>query len=208
MPVEVYIHTANVLYLLSYLVRKIFLLRFLTIIAGLVLIPYFFLASEDGPLWPAIIWGGVFFAVNMYQLIALFKERRPVKLNAEDHEVYEMSFAAFTVKQFADLLKAGQRKYIDAGEVLVDAGSVPDGVHVIVSGKANKEGNPTLENGSLVGELSYITKSPAQTSTVAAEPLEVIYWENQSLTKVLGSNPELKSAWQGMLSERLAERLS
>jgi hypothetical protein len=208
MPIEVYIHTANVLYLLSYLVRKIFLLRFLTIIAGLVLIPYFFLASEDGPLWPAIIWAGVFFAVNMYQLIALFKERRPVKLNAEDQEVYDLSFAAFTVKQFADLLKAGQRKNMEAGEVLVEGGSVPEGVHVIVSGKVNKDGVPTLENGSLVGELSYITKSPAQSSTVAAEPLEVIYWENQSLTKVLGSNPELKSAWQGMLSERLAERLS
>jgi len=208
MPIEVWIHTANVFYLLSYLIRQIFLLRVLTIFAGLLLLPYYFFV-DGGPLTPAIIWNFVFTAVNLYQLIALFKERRPVKIDPKDHAIYEMSFSEFTLKQFASLLSIGERKTYQQGDLLMESGQHPKGVHVIVSGKAILEAAEHLHinEGAFVGELSYVTKTAPKHNTSAHENLEVIHWDNESLTKLLSSDPELKSAWQGMISARLAAKL-
>ncbi len=210
MPVEVYIHTANVLYLLSYLVRKIFLLRFLTIIAGLVLIPYFFLV-EGGPLFPAIIWGGVFFSVNVFQLIVLFRSRRPVKLSAEILDVYEMGFTDFSTRQFHDLIQAGEETHLEADAVLLTPGSVPSLVYLILEGTCeikDSSRSEFLQQGDFVGDLSFATKSAFPYEVKATAPLKVIRWTHDELTTVLNKHPELKSTWQNMISNRLAKRLT
>src|SRR5262245_13620102 len=74
---DVLIHVANVLFLLSYLVRDILVLRLLTVVAILALLPYYF---ANG-LYPPIFWNSVFIAINLYQLYRLVLERRPVRLS-------------------------------------------------------------------------------------------------------------------------------
>ena len=74
--VEDMVHVANVLYLISYLVRDILWLRVLTIFAGLSLLP-FYCHCSDHILWAPIGWNALFISVNLIQIGILLRERRP-----------------------------------------------------------------------------------------------------------------------------------
>ena len=82
------IHVANVLFLLSYLVRDILWLRLLTIVAIGSLLPYY---AGNG-LYPPIYWNSVFIAINVYQIYRLLMERRPVRLTLEQQRLYRLGF--------------------------------------------------------------------------------------------------------------------
>lgn len=58
------IHLANLVYLASYAVKDMRVLRWLTIVGIVLLIPYY-LAYD---LWEAAIWNGVFLGINLYRL--------------------------------------------------------------------------------------------------------------------------------------------
>ena len=75
---EFTIHIANVLYMLSYLMRDILWLRILTVLAASCLIPYFYFRSD--PLFAAIYWNLLFTLLNVYWICHLLLERRPVRL--------------------------------------------------------------------------------------------------------------------------------
>ena len=69
------IHVANVLYLLSYLVKDILWLRLLSILGGVLLMITY--VSAVPPLFTPLAWGAVFAAINGYQIYLLILERRP-----------------------------------------------------------------------------------------------------------------------------------
>lgn len=58
------IHSANIIYLASYAVKDLRLLRFLTVAAVLLLIPYYIIFH----LWEATLWNVVFLGINIYRL--------------------------------------------------------------------------------------------------------------------------------------------
>ena len=68
------INVANVLYLVSYFVRDVLLLRAFTVIAASMLIPYFYFRPD--PLLPAVCWNLFFIALNVWWIIRLVRARR------------------------------------------------------------------------------------------------------------------------------------
>lgn len=75
------IHTANLLYLASYLVREMLWLRVLTLV-GLLLGIVFFSCHGQEMLAP-IVWHAVFAVINMVQIGRLLRERRLAQSDAE-----------------------------------------------------------------------------------------------------------------------------
>ncbi|MFQ5974472.1 MAG: hypothetical protein ACE5Q3_19285, partial [Alphaproteobacteria bacterium] len=71
---DILLHMANVLYLISFLLRDILWLRVLTVIASVLLI--FFFWACPYPLLEAIAWNLVFMALNIYWIARLLLERR------------------------------------------------------------------------------------------------------------------------------------
>lgn len=61
------IHSANIVYLASYAVKDMKMLRWLTVTGCLLLIPYY-LVHE---LWAATAWNVLFLGINVYRAIAL-----------------------------------------------------------------------------------------------------------------------------------------
>ena len=70
---ESLVYAANILYLLSYLVRDILLLRMFTIIAACCLVAYFYNQAE--PLMTVVYWNLFFVMLNAMQLIFIVRER-------------------------------------------------------------------------------------------------------------------------------------
>jgi hypothetical protein len=204
-----FIHVANVLYLLSYLVRDILWLRLLTVIAGLVLMPYFVLQSP--PLWPPVLWNVLFTAINGVQIGRLLAERRPVHLTEEQERLHALAFRALTPREFLRLARQGTWKTGSAGERIVDQGVVLGDLICMLSGKAavRVDGSEVaqLEAGCFIGEMSYLTGARTTASVQVVEPARYLVWKNASLKALLDSDAALRSAVQLVIGRDLVSKL-
>src|SRR4051795_3638753 len=88
--VELCIHLANVLYLVSFLARDMLWLRTLTCL-GLVLGIVFF-TCQPVPFYGPTIWHAVFLVINGYQIRRLVLQRRQLMLTKEQEQVGEVTF--------------------------------------------------------------------------------------------------------------------
>ncbi len=204
---DIFIHVANVIYVISYLVRDILWLRCLTVIAGATLLPYFY----SNGLWPPIIWGFIFIAVNMWQIRILLAERRPVQLTESEQHLYQMTFRALKPREFLRLLKIATWKEVEAKESLVDSGQALDHMMVVYSGKLDVEVNGKsiahLDEGCFVGEIAFLTGDAPSASVVATESTSYVSWPSEQLREFLAANPELRASWQFLIGSDLAAKL-
>ena len=165
------IHVANALYLCSYLVKDIFWLRALTVVAGLVLLSFY--AAQPAPLFAAIVWNVLFTIINVYQLVLLFLERRPVALGEREQRLYRLVFRSLTPREFVKLLAVGRWQEAPANERLVEAGTALDRFIVIFTGKTGvRVGNKEIAQlgaGQFVGEMSFLTNQAPTADVVAIE---------------------------------------
>jgi hypothetical protein len=203
------IHVANVLYLCSYLVKDIFWLRALTVVAGLVLLAFY--ALQPTPLLPAIAWNVLFAIINIYQLYLLFLERRPVALGEREQQLYRLVFRSLTPREFTKLLAVGRWEEARADERLVESGRALDRVMVIFAGKtavrAGDKAIAELGAGQFVGEMAFLTGQTPTVDVVAIEPTRYVTWPTRSLSHFLETNPALRAAIQLVIGTDLVGKL-
>ena len=188
------IHVANVLYLLSYMVRDILWLRVLSVAAGLCLMPYY-CHCGDHPLWAPISWNALFAAVNVVQIILLVGERWPRSLTGPQRQVHEKIFPELTPGEFVRLMKMGTQRDVSAGTQLVAQGSVVEDMTVLIQGalevRADGHVIARLRPGQFVGEMSFITGEKASADVIATEPSIVVSCSQASLHELLDAKPAL-----------------
>lgn len=209
LQIDLLIHLANVLYLFAFMVRDILWLRILTVIAAACIIPYFYLRPE--PLMTPIYWNLVFTALNVYWIVRLLLERRPVKLNAEEQRLCELVFRTMTPREMIKILKLATWQEAAAGECFVERGKPLDRLMVIYSGKACVEvdgRNVTeLQPGQFIGSISYVTEDKAPANIVSLEPTRYVSWSKSCLKDFMSKNPDLHSALKTTLAVDLTKWL-
>ncbi|HEY3674522.1 MAG TPA: hypothetical protein VGK84_00865, partial [Candidatus Tumulicola sp.] len=109
----VWLTVSNVLYLASYSVRDILWLRILSVVAGLLLIPFY--AMQVVPLSAAIVWSVIFIAINLYWIVRLMIERRPVHFTPDEARLRKLSFPSLTPQEARDLYATGVWDDVVAG---------------------------------------------------------------------------------------------
>ncbi|MGH7296900.1 MAG: cyclic nucleotide-binding domain-containing protein [Polyangiaceae bacterium] len=202
------LHVANVLYLLSYLVKDILWLRLLTVVAGVLLMTWAFLLPQ--PLWASLAWNSLFTIINVYQIWLLVLERRPVHLSDRDQRLYGLVFRALTPREFVKLLALGRWEDAAADASLVERAHGLDRLMVIASGRAAvRVGERSLElgEGRFIGEMSFITGEPPTAEVVALGAVKYVSWPKKELTKFLAEHPPLRAAWQAVLGADLVSKL-
>ena len=75
-------------------------------------------------------------------------ERQPVKLTAEEEEVRRLVFQDLPPRKVLQVLSIGSWVTAQPGERMIETGTVPDAVSLIVSGKVR-----VARNGHFVGVL-------------------------------------------------------
>ena len=87
------VNGANILYLASYFVRDILVLRTLTVVGAAALIPYFWLQPD--PLMGPVYWNLLFIAINLYRICRRNRQERTARLPlpCEGHQVQVTSRA-------------------------------------------------------------------------------------------------------------------
>jgi len=207
--VDYLVHTANVLYMFSYLVRDILWLRVLTVIAATLLVAYFY--SRPDPLLAAIYWNLVFTVLNIYWICRLLLERRPVQLRTDEQKLRQMAFQGMSPRDFLKLLVLAQWENHAAHQSILEAGETPDRLAVIYSGRGyvavGEDQVAELHGGQFIGGTSFFTDEPGRARVVALEPLRCVWWPKRPLKDFLRKNPELHASFQLILGTDLTSRL-
>ena len=88
-------HLAFGLIAFSFLVKDIFWLRIVSIAASLFSVLYNYIIPVE-PMWLAINWNFVFIVVNLYHIGVILYEKREVKMDDKNEELYHTLFKEMT----------------------------------------------------------------------------------------------------------------
>lgn len=206
---EALIHTANVIYLFSYVMRDILWLRILTVIAATCLILYFYFLPE--PILTPVYWNSVFIALNVFWITRLLIERRPVQLSEDEQQLCEMVFRLVSPREMINLLKIGTWQAAAVDDCIAPAGEQLDRLMLIHSGRVcyvvNGKKTQMFGPGQFMGSISFVTDETAPADIVVLEPTRYVSWKISSLRKYLSKNPELHAAIQATLGIDLSKKL-
>ncbi len=189
-------NTANIIFLLAFMAKKIVWLRLLTITGMMVSIPYY-LYFLEAPMWNNIFWVNTYALINLVMLFIIYLESRPVKLSDLEQKIYDLTFKSLEPRVFKKLIDHGSLEELQPEVVLVNRDSELDSLMLVVEGEAEvvlKYGEHLIiPTGGFIGEQSYITGGKTSADVTSGEEATMILrWNSEVLRKYLVGKETLK----------------
>ena len=203
-------HLAFGLIAFSFLVKDIFWLRIVSIAASLFSVLYNYIIPVE-PMWLAINWNFVFIVVNLYHIGVILYEKREVKMDDKNEELYQTLFSEMTPVEYLKISRAAEWVTLKPGQRLITQGMpVPDlyliyngTVDVAVDGRWVAE----LKDGQFVGEMSFLTEKVATASCIVKYEAQCLVWKQREFKDLLKRNPSLYFTIQSVLSAQVSDAL-
>jgi hypothetical protein len=199
-------HLAFGLIAFSFVVKDILWLRLVSILASLFSVFYNWVIPVE-PMWIPIGWNFVFVALNLYHIAVLMYEKRPVKMNDKNAELYETLFKDMTPVEYLKVSKIAEWKTFKPGEIIIQEGMPVKDLHLIYNGTVDivvkDKKVADLKDGQFVGEMSFLTEKPATATCVVRHNAELLVWRQREFKELLKRNPSLYYSIQSLLSTQL-----
>jgi Popeye protein conserved region len=206
---EYLVHFSNILMLVAYSVRDILWLRWFAVAAALTNIPYFLFRPEK--LWPPVVWALVFTAINLFQIVRIYVERRPVTLSDDEQKLYDMGFRSLRPREFVSLLLAGEWKNATVGDRVLSEGKPVSSICIAISGRVHVRQRDRdladLEPGHIIGTGLALTGDPSPVDATFAESARYMCWPLHDLRSFLDRRPDLRVTLQRLVNADLARKL-
>ena len=203
-------HLAFGLIAFSFLVKDIFWLRIVSIAASLFSVLYNYIIPVE-PMWLAINWNFVFIVVNVYHIAVILYEKREVKMDDKNEELYHTLFKEMTPVEYLKISRAAEWVTLKPGERLITQGMpVPD-LYLIYNGTVDVavDGGwvAQLKDGQFVGEMSFLTEKVATASCIVKYEAQCLVWKQREFKELLKRNPSLYFTIQSILSAQVSDAL-
>ena len=202
-------HASYLLYFASYSMKDVLWLRVFNMVAGLMLIFFYFFQPE--PVYISVAWLAVFFLLNSVHVGLLVIERRPLHFTEDEERLYTRVFRALTPREYMQLLKISRWQLAPAHETLIHKGEVNDDIMVVVNGRASVivdgEQIAELSDGHFMGEMSFMTGEVTSATVVALEAIQFVSWSREELMKLLDKQPSLHSSLRHVLGQDVVRKL-
>ena len=194
----------------SFLVKDIFWLRMVSIAASLFSVFYNYTIPTE-PMWLAINWNFIFIAVNAYHIGVILYEKRAVKMDSKNEELYQTLFSEMTPVEYLKVSRAAKWETVKAGERLITQGMpVPD-LYLIYNGTVDvivdNEHIAELRDGEFVGEMSFLTEKTATATCKVRHESQCLVWKQREFKELLKRNPSLYFTIQSVLSAQVSDKL-
>ena len=205
------IHTGSVLTAMSFLLRDILWLRILAICANVMIgvAAYRYLPE---PRWEAVAWSSIFASINVGHSIWLIYERHMQRFTEDEQRLFDTAFQALDKVQVRKLFRSGEWKTFDEGGILATQGAHSDYLVLICTGEADvRLGERVVRRlgcGKFVGEIGFVSRTPATATVVAAEPSRCLIWDVKHLRKLLARKAEIRNVFHAAIGQDLAEKLA
>ena len=194
----------------SFLVKDIFWLRMVSIAASLFSVFYNYTIPAE-PMWLAINWNFIFIVVNAYHIGVILYEKRAVKMDSKNEELYQTLFSEMTPVEYLKVSRAAKWETVKAGERLITQGMpVPD-LYLIYNGTVDVlvDNDPIaqLKDGEFVGEMSFLTEKVATATCKVKYDTICLVWKQREFKELLKRNPSLYFTIQSVLSAQVSDKL-
>ena len=205
------LNCAYLIWLVAFVSKKIVWLRSLTILANLVVLPYFFYFLGE-PLWNNILWVGIYTTINLIMLLLIYLESRPIKLSDLEQKIYDRTFKSLKPREFKHLIDHGSLDEHQPEEGLVTRDTHLEKLMLVVEGQAEvvlKNGDEVdITAGGFIGEQSFITgENTSADVATGKEAATIISWDSDSLRKYLETKPHLKETLELILTSDVIHKL-
>jgi signal transduction histidine kinase len=208
-PSHVLTHIPYALLVLSMLMNSMGWLRAIAIAAGVIRIVNRAWFEVD----PIIVfWEVIFVAVNVGQLLILWYYARRHRF--AEHETH---FAASMPKSvdrrsIRRLLKLAEVRHAGPGDALTSEGAPVRDLMFIADGVVQIERGGQIVAvcgpGDFLGEMSFLTGSPATATAVVVKPLRYLGFDQARLRQALDADSDLKQAMDASFNRNLVGKLA
>ena len=203
-------HLAFGLIAFSFLVKDIFWLRILSILASLFSVFYNYTIPTE-PMWLAINWNFIFVGVNLYHIGIILYEKREVKMDEKDEELYQTLFKEMSPVEYLKISRAEKWETLKPGKRIITQGMpVPD-LYLIYNGTVDitidNEHIAQLKDGEFVGEMSFLTEKVATATCKVKYEAQCLVWKQREFKELLKRNPSLYFTIQSVLSAQVSDKL-
>ena len=203
-------HLAFGLIAFSFLVKDIFWLRILSILASLFSVFYNYTIPTE-PMWLAINWNFIFVGVNLYHIGIILYEKREVKMDEKDEELYQTLFKEMSPVEYLKISRAAKWETLKPGKRIIPQGlPVPD-LYLIYNGTVDitidNEHIAQLKDGEFVGEMSFLTEKVATATCKVKYEAQCLVWKQREFKELLKRNPSLYFTIQSVLSAQVSDKL-
>lgn len=204
-------HLSFLIVALSLLMRDIVLLRVLGILSGVVGIGYNYFVTEE-PLWVPIIWLSIFMIINVYMITTFYLSNRQANLTEADMEIWKTNFLGLTTDEYRRIKKLFEIRSFDDGEAVIHTGTENGFLYFVTSGlldvrRGNKEIG-RLSQGDIVGEMSFLTDSPANADVIANKGAACIMIDKARLRSLMMKHPTFHSSMTNLFNMNLMKKLA
>ena len=203
-------HLAFGLIAFSFLVKDILWLRVVSILASSFSVFYNWVIPVD-PMWLAINWNFIFISLNLYHIAILIYEKRPIKMDEKNTELYETLFNELTPVEYLKISKVADWQKFKVGEKIIQQGTLVADLVLIYNGTVSiiveDTEVATLKDGQFVGEMSFLTEKPATATCTVKHDTECLVWKQREFKDLLKRNPSLYFTIQSLLSAQVSDAL-
>jgi len=203
-------HLAFGLIAFSFLVKDILWLRIVSILASAFSVLYNWIIPVE-PMWLPIGWNFVFIILNLYHIAVIIYEKRPIKMEPKDKELYETLFKDLSPVEYLKISKVAQWVTYKSGEKIIRQNTPVTDLILIYNGTVDvavdNKGVAQLRDGQFVGEMSFLTEKPATATCRVAHNTECLVWPQKDFKDLLKRNPSLYFTIQSLLSEQVSNNL-
>lgn len=155
-------------------------------------------------------WNTVFISINVFQVIKILRERRPIALPSELADLHERVFPEMKPREFLLFWETGRLTDV-RGERLIEEGHRPTELLLVVDGEARvvKDGRELarLKRGQFAAEMSFISREPASADVIADGELKYIGWSQAKLENLDVISPELSHKLQRILGRDVTAKI-
>ena len=205
------LYCANIIWLAAFATKNVVWLRSLVVLGNIFVLPYYYFFLGE-PMWDNIAWALIFTAINLFMLLLIYLESRPILLSDLEQKIYDRTFKSLKPKEFKHLIDHGS-----LDELQPDAGLVTRDTHLeklmlVVEGQAEvvlKNGDQVdIPAGGFIGEQSFITgENTSADVATGREAAKILSWNSDSLRKYLEKKPHLKETLELILTSDVIHKL-
>ncbi|MEL6957391.1 MAG: cyclic nucleotide-binding domain-containing protein [Pseudomonadota bacterium] len=197
-------------YVLGFLFRDQIYTRLLVVIGSMNYIVYYWFAGPT-PLWDAIIGSTLIAASSLQGLIMLCWSRMDIAVPSSARHIYS-NIGNIEPGLFRRLIRSAETRVTDAPTTLVEQHKKPEHLWYIVRGQVllKREGQPdvTVTRPGFIGEIAWMTSSPASATVIADKGVELLCWKHSDLRRAMRYSAKLELALEALIAQDIANKLA
>ncbi len=149
----------------------------------------------------------LFLGVNIFQLLLILWELRPVTLLGEMRMLHHFFFPNLAASDFNRLTRLARWRDGNPGDILAVQGSFVTEIVVVMEGNAEVERDgqhiTTLGAGAIIGEIGSLSAQPFSSTIRLSTHARYLAWEKDALDHFFACHPSIASGFERAFISRL-----